>query len=131
VIESFLESWALFQTTYLAGIALAALLALVGVWVVAREQVFLGAAIAQASTLGIAALLWIAGLVAWPALESRWAADVAAVAASSRRRCSPPARAGPATPAPRRAPPGSSCSPRASPCCCWPTARTASRRCTG
>jgi ABC-type Mn2+/Zn2+ transport system permease subunit len=82
VIQSFVESWALFQTTYLAGIALAALLALVGVWVVAREQVFLGAAIAQASMLGIAALLWIAGLVAWPALESRWAADIAAVAAS-------------------------------------------------
>lgn len=85
MIESFLASWALFQTTYLAGIALAALLALVGVWVVAREQVFLGAAIGQASTLGIALLLWGAGLGAaarWPWLESRTAADVAAVAAS-------------------------------------------------
>lgn len=82
MIQSFVESWALFQTTYLAGIALAALLALVGVWVVAREQVFLGAAIGQASTLGIAALLWLAGLLGWPALESRVAADVAAVTAS-------------------------------------------------
>lgn len=82
MIQSFVESWALFQTTYLAGIALAALLALVGVWVVAREQVFLGAAIGQASTLGIAALLWLAGTLGWPALESRVAADVAAVTAS-------------------------------------------------
>lgn len=82
MIRAFLDSWALFHTTYLAGIALAALLALVGVWVVAREQVFLGAAIAQASTLGIAALLWLAGLAGSPWLESRAAADVAAVAAS-------------------------------------------------
>jgi len=82
VIQSFLDSWALFHTTYLAGTVLAALLALVGVWVVAREQVFLGAAIAQASTLGIAALLWLAGLASLPWLESRAAADVAAVAAS-------------------------------------------------
>jgi ABC-type Mn2+/Zn2+ transport system permease subunit len=82
VIEAFLDSWALFHVTYLAGIALAALLALVGVWVVAREQVFLGAAIAQASTLGIAVLLWAAGLASLPWLESRAAADVAAVAAS-------------------------------------------------
>ena len=84
MIQAFLDSWALFHVTYLAGTALAALLALVGVWVVAREQVFLGAAIAQASTLGIAILLWAAGLgaagAAW--LESRAAADVAAVAAS-------------------------------------------------
>lgn len=82
MIESFLASWALFQTTYLAGIALAALLALVGVWIVAREQVFLGAAIAQASTLGIAVLLWAAGLAGAAWLESRLAADVCAVAAS-------------------------------------------------
>lgn len=82
MIESFLDSWALFHTTYLAGTALAALLGLVGVWVVAREQVFLGAAIAQASTLGIAALLWLASLASLPWLESRAAAAAAAVAAS-------------------------------------------------
>lgn len=85
MIESFVDSWALFSVTYLAGTTMAALLGLVGVWVVAREQVFLGAAIAQASTLGIAILLWAAGLAGaagatW--LESRAAADLAAVAAS-------------------------------------------------
>jgi ABC-type Mn2+/Zn2+ transport system permease subunit len=38
------------------------LLALVGVWVVARDQIFLGVAVAQASTLGIAAALWLGGV---------------------------------------------------------------------
>jgi len=85
VIEAFLDSWPLFHTTYLAGGAIAVLLALVGVWVVAREQIFLGAAIAQASTLGIAVLLWFASLgiaADWLWLESRAAADICAVAAS-------------------------------------------------
>ncbi len=85
MIEAFLDSWPLFHTTYLAGGAIAVLLALIGVWVVAREQIFLGAAIAQASTLGIAVLLWFASLgfaAGWPWLESRAAADACAVAAS-------------------------------------------------
>jgi ABC-type Mn2+/Zn2+ transport system permease subunit len=85
VIDAFLASWPLFHTTYLAGAAIAVLLALVGVWVVAREQIFLGAAIAQASTLGIAGLLWFAALgvaADWPWLESRVAADICAVGAS-------------------------------------------------
>lgn len=62
MIESFLASWSLFQTTYLAGWAIAFVLALVGVWVVARDQIFLGVAVAQASTLGVAAALWLGGL---------------------------------------------------------------------
>jgi ABC-type Mn2+/Zn2+ transport system permease subunit len=59
VIESFLLSWPLFQNTYLAGFAIAALLALMGVWVVARDQIFLGIAVSQASALGIAVALWL------------------------------------------------------------------------
>jgi ABC-type Mn2+/Zn2+ transport system permease subunit len=62
VIESFLASWSLFQTTYLSGWAIAFVLALVGVWVVARDQIFLGVAVAQASTLGVASALWLGGL---------------------------------------------------------------------
>ena len=69
VIEAFLASWPLFATSYLAGWAIAFLLALVGVWVVARDQIFLGAAVAQASTLGVAAALWIGGLGAAASLE--------------------------------------------------------------
>lgn len=59
MIGDFLASWSLFQTTYLAGWLLAALLALVGVWVVAREQIFLGVAVSQASALGIAVALFL------------------------------------------------------------------------
>jgi len=62
VIEAFLASWPLFATSYLAGWAIAFLLSLVGVWVVARDQIFLGVAVAQASTLGVAAALWLGGL---------------------------------------------------------------------
>jgi ABC-type Mn2+/Zn2+ transport system permease subunit len=61
VITSFLASWGLFQNTYLAGCAIAVLLSLVGVWVVARDQIFLGIAVSQASALGIATALWLGG----------------------------------------------------------------------
>ena len=83
--ETLLDVWALYGTTYLAGVLLAALLGLVGLWILAREQIFLGAAIGQASTLGIALVLWLGGLGAaahLPGAASRAAADVAAVAAS-------------------------------------------------
>ena len=53
-MSDFFASWSLFWPTYLAGWVIAALLALVGVWVVARREVFLGAAVSQASALGIA-----------------------------------------------------------------------------
>ena len=54
MIESFLASWDLFHQTYLAGWLIALLLSLVGVFVVARDQIFIGIAVSQASTLGIA-----------------------------------------------------------------------------
>ena len=69
MIEAFLASWPLFATSYLAGWAIAFLLALVGVWVVARDQIFLGVAVAQASTLGVAAALWLGGFGAAAGVE--------------------------------------------------------------
>jgi len=54
VIAEFLASWPLFQHTYLAGWLIAVVLALIGVVVVGRDQIFLGAAVSQASMLGIA-----------------------------------------------------------------------------
>ncbi len=54
MIESFLDSWGLFHQTYLAGWLIALLLSLMGVFVVARDQIFIGIAISQSSTLGIA-----------------------------------------------------------------------------
>jgi len=85
VIADFLESWPLFQTTYLTGWAIAFTLSLVGVWVVARDQIFLGVAVAQASTLGIAAALWLGELAAASALgwlRTEAVAAALAVAAS-------------------------------------------------
>jgi ABC-type Mn2+/Zn2+ transport system permease subunit len=61
VIKAFLESWPLFGDAWLSGALLALSLALAGVVVVARDQVFVGAAVAQASTLGISVGL-LAGL---------------------------------------------------------------------
>ncbi len=54
MIQSFVASWGLFYQSYLAGWLSILLLSLVGVSVVARDQIFIGAAISQASTLGIA-----------------------------------------------------------------------------
>lgn len=54
MIESFLASWSLFHDVYIAGMLIACLLSLVGVAVVVRDQIFVGAAVAQASLLGIA-----------------------------------------------------------------------------
>ncbi|MBI3757640.1 MAG: metal ABC transporter permease [Deltaproteobacteria bacterium] len=53
MIEGFLSSWPLFHNAYLCGWLIAVLLSLIGVFVVARDQIFLGAAVSQASALGI------------------------------------------------------------------------------
>ncbi len=54
MIASFLDSWELFQFMYLSGWLLAFLLSILGVLVVARDQIFIGVAVSQASTFGIA-----------------------------------------------------------------------------
>jgi zinc/manganese transport system permease protein len=67
VIASFVSSWPLFHDAYLAGWSIALLLALLGVVVVTRDQIFFGAAVAQASVLGIAVAVCAGGLpaLAW------------------------------------------------------------------
>jgi ABC-type Mn2+/Zn2+ transport system permease subunit len=59
MIETFLSSWPLFHNTYLAGWLIALLLSFIGVLVVARDQIFIGAAVSQASTFGIALAMWL------------------------------------------------------------------------
>jgi ABC-type Mn2+/Zn2+ transport system permease subunit len=59
VIGEFVASWPLFHNTYLAGWAIAVLLGLVGVVVVARDQIFIGAAISQATILGLTVGMWL------------------------------------------------------------------------
>lgn len=61
MIQDFVQSWPLFHNTYLAGWLIGLLLSLLGVVVVARDQIFIGAAISQASTLGIALAMSISG----------------------------------------------------------------------
>jgi len=67
MIEGFLSSWTLFHNTYLAGWLIGLLLSLIGVLVVARDQIFIGAAISQASTLGIALAM---AMGAWAATDT-------------------------------------------------------------
>lgn len=63
MIQSFLDSWPLFHNVYISGSLIAVLLSLIGIAVVARDQIFLGAAVSQASLLGIAAGIWLDGAV--------------------------------------------------------------------
>jgi ABC-type Mn2+/Zn2+ transport system permease subunit len=58
LIQDFISSWALFGNTYIVGWLVCAMLSLIGVVVVSRNQVFTGAALSQASTLGIAVAMW-------------------------------------------------------------------------
>jgi ABC-type Mn2+/Zn2+ transport system permease subunit len=71
MITEFLHSWELFHNTYLAGWCIGLFLSLVGILAVARDQIFLTAASAQAATFGVALGLWLSGLAAdWPGLHS-------------------------------------------------------------
>lgn len=66
MLSAFWQSWPLFQNTYLAGWSIAVLLSLVGIVIVARDQIFVGVAVSQASALGITVGMW---------LESWWGAS--------------------------------------------------------
>lgn len=73
MIQAFLDSWPLFHNTYIAGWCLATLLSLVGLVIVARDQVFLGLAVSQASLLGVATGMWVgATLAAFEPLSGEW-----------------------------------------------------------
>jgi ABC-type Mn2+/Zn2+ transport system permease subunit len=63
MIREFIDSWALFHWTYIEGWLIAVLLSVIGVAVVARDQIFIGAAVSQASTVGIALTLYVASFV--------------------------------------------------------------------
>lgn len=63
MIENFLASWDLFYRSYLVGWLIAFQLSIIGVLVVARDQIFISLAMSQASTLGIALAMWLGGLM--------------------------------------------------------------------
>ena len=82
MIEDFVVSWELFGATYLTGWFIAATLAIAGIPIVARDQIFVGAAIAQASTLGIAATLFLGSWAAAEWIEHPATATVGALSCS-------------------------------------------------
>ncbi len=53
MIADFVDSWALFHDAYLVGWLIAVLLSLQGIIIVARDQIFIGAAVSQGAALGI------------------------------------------------------------------------------
>jgi ABC-type Mn2+/Zn2+ transport system permease subunit len=57
MLTEFLQSWSMFQDSYLAALFCGGLLSVLGVLVVGRDEVFLAAAVAQASVLGVALAL--------------------------------------------------------------------------
>lgn len=57
MLDRFLDAWSLFAEAWTTGLLLGALLPIAGVLLVAREQVFLSAAIGQSATFGIAVVL--------------------------------------------------------------------------
>lgn len=77
---SILSSWQLFAHAWLSSWLIAGLLSLLGVAVLARGQVFLGAAMSQAATAGVALVLCCAGALTWRAEAEAVAAMLAAVA---------------------------------------------------
>lgn len=54
MIADFVTAWPLFHDAWITGWLLAVLLGMLGVLVVARDQIFIGAAVSQASVLGLA-----------------------------------------------------------------------------
>lgn len=64
VWQSTVDTWVFVGSSYWAGWLVALCLALPGVLVVARNQIFIGAAVAQSSTAGVALGFWAAGLAA-------------------------------------------------------------------
>ena len=63
-LMDFLSSWGLFARPYALTILAAMALAVLGVVTAARRQVFMAAAVAQASMFGFAMFAWFAGAAA-------------------------------------------------------------------
>ena len=86
MIAEFADSWALFHNAYVVGWLLAITLSAIGVLVVARDQIFIGAAVSQASVLGIAVVLRAGPTLAalgFPGADTEGMQSAMAVAASA------------------------------------------------
>jgi zinc/manganese transport system permease protein len=76
MFSDFISSWALFADAWVSAWLIAALLGLLGVAVLARGQMFLGAAMSQAATAGVALVLALSG-----AVSAAWIANADAIMA--------------------------------------------------
>ncbi len=76
MLSDFISSWALFADAWVSAWLIAALLGLLGVAVLARGQMFLGAAMSQAATAGVALVLALSG-----AVSAAWIANADAIMA--------------------------------------------------
>lgn len=65
-LQQFLANWSLFQEAVLASLLAGGTVGMLGVFILARRMVFVAAALSQASGLGIAVALFIAGLISFP-----------------------------------------------------------------
>lgn len=74
MLSEFVASWEIFYTSYLAGLFIALALSLPGIIVIARDQIFIGAATAQASMLGVTLAMFIGG-AAVASLPQTWASQ--------------------------------------------------------
>lgn len=72
MLTEFITSWEIFYASYLAGLFIALALSLPGIIVIARDQIFIGAATAQASMLGVTLAMFIGG-AAVASLPQTWA----------------------------------------------------------
>jgi ABC-type Mn2+/Zn2+ transport system permease subunit len=63
IISAFFDSWKYFDKMYIAGWLIALPLAQLGCLVVARNQTFVGAAVAQASAGGVAVAIWCSAIL--------------------------------------------------------------------
>jgi len=83
MIAEFVSTWPLFYKAYVAGWLIALVLSVVGVLVVARDQIFIGAAVSQASALGMALALRVGDLLSRQAAWLRNEGALAAMAVAS------------------------------------------------
>lgn len=80
MMQAFFETWHLYKHAWLSGMMAAGALSMIGVLVVARNQIFIGAAVSSASTLGVAIALALAG---WLGIEDHDAGAAALITGSS------------------------------------------------
>ena len=83
MIGEFIDSWSLFYRTYISALLIGASLSLMGVVVVARGNVFVAAAVSQASVLGVALSLFFR--LGQPALTAVFCSVGASLLAARQR----------------------------------------------